>query len=224
MFRKRKNSQHGIKNDKPKETVGRPSLGQTPGGPPVMEEVTVMVHQPMESVVGNAGYEEVLWAQGSGPVCYKKVPYAEWRKHYAKDKQGRYRGTEEPAADCLLLPQERVEWRERLLRQLERHEAGEEGEDVGGAQSEEIAQRNTARSRHTDSSETVGGSIENELAKGEEVIRAESVGRKAKDVIHGGSPKENHTQSSFASDGSVSKQKWWERVGRRRNSADTTIR
>ena len=216
MFRKRKTSLSGTKHDKPRETVGRPSMNQIPGAAPVMDEVTVMVHQPMESVVGNAGYEEVLWAQGSGPVCYKKVPYAEWRKHYAKDKQGRYRGTEEPAADCLLLPQERVEWREKLLKQAEGDEEGE----VDGTQIEKAAHRKDSKSHHNDSSETVGGDLESEPAKGEEVTHAGGVGRSAKD----GSLNENHTQFPLASDGSESKQKWWKRVGRRRDPADTTIR
>lgn len=34
-----------------------------------------------------------------------------WRKHYAKDKEGRYRGTLAPAEDCLLLPEDVELWR-----------------------------------------------------------------------------------------------------------------
>ena len=34
-----------------------------------------------------------------------------WRKHYAKDKHGHYRGTEAPAEDCLLLAEDEKKWR-----------------------------------------------------------------------------------------------------------------
>lgn len=34
-----------------------------------------------------------------------------WRKHYAKDKNGRYHGTHAPAEDCLLLPEDVEIWR-----------------------------------------------------------------------------------------------------------------
>ena len=34
-----------------------------------------------------------------------------WRKHYAKDAEGRYKGTLAPAEDCLLLPEDVEIWR-----------------------------------------------------------------------------------------------------------------
>lgn len=41
----------------------------------------------------------------------RQVPYDIWRKHYAKDKDGRYRGTHAPAEDCLLKPEDVQKWR-----------------------------------------------------------------------------------------------------------------
>lgn len=39
------------------------------------------------------------------------LTYLRWRKHYAKDKDGRYHGTHAPAEDCLLLPPDVEIWR-----------------------------------------------------------------------------------------------------------------
>jgi hypothetical protein len=39
------------------------------------------------------------------PFVTKQVPYETWRKHYAKDKDGNYKGTHAPAEDYLLRPQ-----------------------------------------------------------------------------------------------------------------------
>ena len=35
-----------------------------------------------------------------------------WRDHYAKDKEGRYKGLLAPAEDCLLMPEDVERWRE----------------------------------------------------------------------------------------------------------------
>ena len=40
----------------------------------------------------------------------RSVPYDVWRKHYAKDKDGNYRGTHAPAEDCLLKPEDVAKW------------------------------------------------------------------------------------------------------------------
>lgn len=45
------------------------------------------------------------------PFQFRQVPYDVWRKHYAKDKDGRYHGTHAPAEDCLLLPEDVAKWR-----------------------------------------------------------------------------------------------------------------
>lgn len=45
------------------------------------------------------------------PFVFREVTYEVWRKHYAKDKSGRYRGTDTPAEDCLLLPEDVERWR-----------------------------------------------------------------------------------------------------------------
>ncbi|KPI36826.1 uncharacterized protein AB675_11761 [Cyphellophora attinorum] len=45
------------------------------------------------------------------PFQFKQVPYDVWRKHYAKDAQGMYRGTHAPAEDCLLKPEDVAKWR-----------------------------------------------------------------------------------------------------------------
>lgn len=45
------------------------------------------------------------------PFILKKVPYDVWRKHYAKDKDGNFRGTHTPAEDCLLKPEDVKKWR-----------------------------------------------------------------------------------------------------------------
>lgn len=37
--------------------------------------------------------------------------FPSWRKHYAKDKEGRFQGTGTPAEDCLLLPEDVAKWR-----------------------------------------------------------------------------------------------------------------
>lgn len=37
--------------------------------------------------------------------------FSSWRKHYAKDKDGRFQGTGTPAEDCLLLPEDVAKWR-----------------------------------------------------------------------------------------------------------------
>lgn len=45
------------------------------------------------------------------PFTFRQIPYDEWRKHYAKDAQGNYRGTHAPAEDCLLKPEDVSKWR-----------------------------------------------------------------------------------------------------------------
>lgn len=45
------------------------------------------------------------------PFRMRQVPYDTWRKHYAKDKDGNYRGTHAPAEDCLLKPDDVKKWR-----------------------------------------------------------------------------------------------------------------
>ena len=45
------------------------------------------------------------------PFVMKNVPFEMWRKHYAKDKDGNYRGTSTPAEDCLLLPRDVEKWK-----------------------------------------------------------------------------------------------------------------
>ena len=45
------------------------------------------------------------------PFILRQVPYDVWRKHYAKDKDGNYRGTRAPAEDCLLKPDDVQKWR-----------------------------------------------------------------------------------------------------------------
>src|SRR5271154_4168531 len=44
------------------------------------------------------------------PFVMRQIPYETWRKHYAKDKDGNYRGTHAPAEDCLLLPDDVRKW------------------------------------------------------------------------------------------------------------------
>ncbi|OAP59107.1 hypothetical protein AYL99_06405 [Fonsecaea erecta] len=45
------------------------------------------------------------------PFVMRQIPYDTWRKHYAKDKEGNYRGTHAPAEDCLLKPEDVRKWR-----------------------------------------------------------------------------------------------------------------
>eukprot|EP00249_Psilotum_nudum_P025667 c30424_g1_i1 orf=1-765(+) len=45
------------------------------------------------------------------PFTFRQVPYDTWRKHYAKDADGNYRGTHAPAQDCLLKPEDVQKWR-----------------------------------------------------------------------------------------------------------------
>jgi hypothetical protein len=45
------------------------------------------------------------------PFIMRQIPYETWRKHYAKDKDGNYRGTHAPAEDCLLKPEDVQKWR-----------------------------------------------------------------------------------------------------------------
>jgi hypothetical protein len=45
------------------------------------------------------------------PFIMKQVPYETWRKHYAKDKDGNYKGTHAPAEDCLLRPHDVEKWK-----------------------------------------------------------------------------------------------------------------
>ncbi|EHY58050.1 hypothetical protein ABEF92_003742 [Exophiala dermatitidis] len=45
------------------------------------------------------------------PFVMRQIPYDIWRKHYAKDKEGNYRGTHAPAEDCLLKPSDVQKWR-----------------------------------------------------------------------------------------------------------------
>jgi hypothetical protein len=40
----------------------------------------------------------------------REVPYDVWRKHYAKNAEGYYRGTHAPAEDCLLKPEDVAKW------------------------------------------------------------------------------------------------------------------
>jgi hypothetical protein len=44
------------------------------------------------------------------PFVMRQIPYETWRKHYAKDKDGNYRGTHAPAEDCLLKPDDVRKW------------------------------------------------------------------------------------------------------------------
>jgi hypothetical protein len=45
------------------------------------------------------------------PFVLRQVSYDVWRKHYAKDKDGNYKGTHAPAEDCLLKPDDVAKWR-----------------------------------------------------------------------------------------------------------------
>lgn len=45
------------------------------------------------------------------PFQFRQIPYEDWRKHYAKDKDGNYMGTHAPAEDCLLKPEDVAKWR-----------------------------------------------------------------------------------------------------------------
>jgi hypothetical protein len=45
------------------------------------------------------------------PFVMRQIPYDTWRKHYAKDKDGNYKGTHAPAEDCLLKPEDVQKWR-----------------------------------------------------------------------------------------------------------------
>ena len=45
------------------------------------------------------------------PFIMRQIPYDTWRKHYAKDKDGNYKGTHAPAEDCLLKPDDVEKWR-----------------------------------------------------------------------------------------------------------------
>lgn len=45
------------------------------------------------------------------PFVFRQIPYDTWRKHYAKDADGNYRGTHAPAEDCLLKPEDVQKWR-----------------------------------------------------------------------------------------------------------------
>ena len=45
------------------------------------------------------------------PFVMRQVPYEVWRKHYAKDKEGNYKGTHAPAEDCLLRPHDVDKWK-----------------------------------------------------------------------------------------------------------------
>lgn len=45
------------------------------------------------------------------PFIMRQIPYDTWRKHYAKDADGNYRGSHAPAADCLLKPDDVKKWR-----------------------------------------------------------------------------------------------------------------
>jgi hypothetical protein len=56
------------------------------------------------------------------PFVMKQVPYEVWRKHYAKDKDGNYKGTHAPAEDCLLRPHDVEKWKFK----------GDGGEGAGG--------------------------------------------------------------------------------------------
>ena len=44
------------------------------------------------------------------PFMFRYVSYDVWRKHYAKDKDGNYRGTHAPAEDCLLKTDDVRKW------------------------------------------------------------------------------------------------------------------
>jgi hypothetical protein len=48
---------------------------------------------------------------GFPPYTMRQVRYETWRKHYAKDAEGNYRGTHAPAEDCLLKPDDVAKWR-----------------------------------------------------------------------------------------------------------------
>ena len=62
------------------------------------------------------------------PFVLRQVPYDVWRKHYAKDRDGNYRGTHAPAEDCLLKPDDVQKWRlGEPERQGDRWTRGKEG-------------------------------------------------------------------------------------------------
>jgi hypothetical protein len=58
------------------------------------------------------------------PFVMRQVPYETWRKHYAKDKDGNYKGTHAPAEDCLLRPHDVEKWKFK----------GDGGEGASGAE------------------------------------------------------------------------------------------
>jgi hypothetical protein len=96
----------------PKQLIGRLNARmQSASGPPAMDYVTICVRRmtPGSGFDETRGVGERSWR--GAPMVFRVVPYEEWRKHYAKDKEGRYRGTHEPAPDCLLLPADVVKWR-----------------------------------------------------------------------------------------------------------------
>ena len=60
------------------------------------------------------------------PFVMKNVPYDEWRRHYAKDADGNYRGTHAPAQDCLLKPHDVEKWQCKMD---EEEEIGDKGKE-----------------------------------------------------------------------------------------------
>lgn len=53
----------------------------------------------------------VAAADDGPPFVMQQIAYEIWRRHYAKDKDGNYRGTYAPAEDCLLKPDDVQKWR-----------------------------------------------------------------------------------------------------------------
>lgn len=45
----------------------------------------------------------------------RQITRGEYLKHYAKDDNGRYIGSEEPAADCILKGEDVAKYRKELL-------------------------------------------------------------------------------------------------------------
>ncbi|EXJ89414.1 hypothetical protein A1O3_02481 [Capronia epimyces CBS 606.96] len=59
----------------------------------------------------STGRKRDVAADDSPPFIMREIPYELWRKHYAKDQDGKYRGTHAPAEDCLLKPDDVQKWR-----------------------------------------------------------------------------------------------------------------
>ena len=172
-----------------------------------MSEVTISVKMPIEAVVGNKGYDEVLWAGKSGPVMFKKVSYDEWRKHYAKNAKGQYRGTEEPAPDCLLLPEEDEKWRGVT--------ADEEGVEDGNGD------RRLEETKQED--KEVNDARSEETRVEAEKMELENYDSRRKDVTDLEERERRRIDSTLNQGNVEPKRKWWKRASLGRGSADVVI-